>query len=149
MHREQLNPNTDYAQHRGQLERSEEALIVGEFAQALLNWKPLSAPLVEWSSVARRSRVQEWFIRRYQLLQDFEPAFWFLTRAEAEGTAFLKMTFDELAEERGTSRQNIQQEFERIMVVLNKHEPKLADAVWAYREHKSYSTRPDGVCDDE
>lgn len=139
---ERLNENRDYLGTPRQLERSTEAIIAGEFAAALLAWAPASAPLIEWSSASCRARVQDWFRRRAMLLADFPPAFWFMLHCEAEGVAFLKLTFDQMAERRGVSRQAIQQEFERVIAALRRHEPKLADAVWHYRDHKSYSVMP-------
>lgn len=139
---ERLNENRDYPANTRQLERSTEALIASEFASSLLAWKPTATALLEWSDAACHARVQEWFRRRALLLADFPPAFWFMLSCEAEGVQFLKLTFDEMAERRGVSRQAIQQEFERVILALRRHEPKLADAVWHYRDHKSYSVMP-------
>lgn len=143
MKRCELNTNSAYPQAHGQLERSEEAKIAGEFGAAMLSFRPLSTPLVEWSQESNQLRVQMWFRRRFLILQDYAPAFWFLARCEAEGINFLKLTFDEIGKERGVSRQHIQQEFEKIIAVLNRHEPKLAQAIWDYREHKCYSVKPE------
>jgi hypothetical protein len=139
---ERLSDNRAYPGQARQLERSEEAVIAGEFAAALLAWSPCAAPLIEWSDASCKARVQDWFRRRAMLLADFPPAFWFMLRCEAEGVAFLKLTFDQMAEQRGISRQAVQQEFERVITALKRHEPKVADAVWHYRDHKSYSVMP-------
>ena len=141
MHTERLLSNKEYVQPECTI--SDEAAIVSEFANALLDWRPVSTTLLDWGEAYNRARVQDWLLRRDQILRDYPPAFWFLVRVEAEGLVFLKQTFQALADERNVSRQHIQQEFEQIMRVLARHDKRIADAVWAYREHKLNSERPD------
>lgn len=141
MERQQLQENRAYTVH-GMLECSDEAKIIGEFTRALLDWHPVSEVIVDWSNETNRVRVQDWFLRRNQLLIAHPDSFWFMTHCEAEGINFLKRTFDNLAREDDTTRQAKQQHFERVIHYIGKHNPKVAEAIWFYREHKRTSVNP-------
>lgn len=117
MQTQQLSINTQDRSH--DLERSEEAAIVGEMARRLLDIR-------ETSSAHRATSL----IAKLHALCLINPeAFWMVVSLLTGDLSEITRSYEELGAERGRSKQGQQQAIERVLFALNRHFPELAKAV--------------------
>lgn len=111
-----LTPNMDFAQP--ELTRSDEAVIVGEICERL----------IEWSDDKGRRRVYSWLSRVATLAGDPESteALWLFLRIHTGDLSEITASFSELGAIHHRSKQAQQQETERAMRVIIRHFPEVA-----------------------
>ncbi len=129
MHTQALTANTQEQAH--QLERSEEAAIVGEIARRLIEMK-------EATSATRAAML----IRRLNALLQVQPeAFWLVVALLTGDLTEVTRSYADMGKQHGKSRQAIEQERSRALDGIARHFPPLAKAVIELRHITSMSSQ--------
>lgn len=110
------------------VERSEEAVLVGEIAERLL----------EWREVSGQHKPARWLMRLATLASDRESTdAWLLyLRLSTGDVGQITKSFSEQGAERARTKQAEQQEQERCLRVIGRHYPELRSAIDVLLLHK-------------
>ena len=116
------------------LERSEEAVLMGEIAERL----------VEWADLRGRDRPARWLMRVSALAADRDSLLaWQTYMRLASGDAGqLTASFSQMGAARAASKQAEQQEQERALRVIARHFPELRAAVDELLRKGNVPTQP-------
>ena len=111
------------------MQRSEEAVLMGEIAERLC----------EWAELRGRDRPARWLMRVSALAADRDSLLaWQTYMRLASGDRHqLTASFSEMGAARAASKQAEQQEQERALLVIKRHFPELGAAIDELMRYKS------------
>ena len=117
MHTQQLSAHQTEPPH--EIERGDRAAIAGEIAERLLEFRELSSPSYTGA-----------FIQKLATIYTIEPAaLWLVLKLLSGDMTQLTISYADSGKQNGRSKQAVQQETERILIVLKAHYPQAAEAI--------------------